>query len=58
MYILVWLLVEYINYCNKRRIQNCGAYYREMFISMRIPKGVALINWQRLFEGLATNRIQ
>ena len=26
--ILVWLLVEYINYCNKHRIQKCGTYYK------------------------------
>ena len=25
---LVWLLVEYINYCNKHRIQKCGTYYK------------------------------
>ena len=43
-------------YCIKRCIQNCSAYYREAFISMQIPKGVALIKWKRLFEDVATSK--
>ena len=27
--IRVWLLVKYSNASNKRRIKNCGAYYRD-----------------------------
>ena len=27
-YVFVWLLVEYINCCKKRRIQRCNAYYK------------------------------
>ena len=56
--ILVWLLVEHINYCNKYHIQKCGTYWREVFISMRIPDGAALSKGWHLFEGLATCRIQ
>ena len=37
-------------YSTKRSFQRCDAYLREALISMRIPKGVALIRGRRLFE--------
>ena len=50
VYLRVWLLAEFSNYSDKRHIKKCGAYQREVLISMWILKSMVLIRGRHSLE--------